>query len=76
MAGLWDRLSCAGRLRLVALSLVAGVWLVESLPVNLMISQGVLSWLAQDQEIYRAEFTGTHAYLDGLSAAVLPALVR
>ena len=79
---LWHRLSWIDCLRLVALGLVTGVALVAGLIVNLPlsveVSHDVLDWFAQDQERYQ-RLLGKgpeRAYLDGLSVAVLPALVR
>jgi hypothetical protein len=79
----WDRLRWVDRLRLVALGLMAGLAMVSGLKVNVAISQSVLSEAAKDQESNLALSTDlgdprspTRAYLDGLSAAVLPALVR
>jgi hypothetical protein len=74
---LWHRLSWIDCLRLVALGLVTGVTLIVNLPLNVSISDDVLYWF-QDHERYSALLSNEpqRAYLDGLSAAVLPALVR
>jgi hypothetical protein len=80
---LWHRLSWLDCLRWVALGLLGGVVLVRVPMVNVTISQDVLSDFAEDQDSKLALFTNlgdprspTRAYLDGLSAAVLPALAR
>jgi two-component system, OmpR family, sensor kinase len=73
---LWHPLHWIDRLGLVALGLLCGLALVTVLPVSARMSYDVLLSFAPDQKSHLALFAGERAYLDSLSAAVLPALAR